>query len=208
MLLYDTQSRIKYGLIKALEQKPLYDLKDLDVIKNAEVANATFYKYYANKIVLLKDVEASLLAELKKALAEDLKVWYHPKHSLSKKDIARLVENGLNNTLDFFDKYHQELLVLTSNNGDPVLRHTLVDVVNQRLVRILKYYFNIYEQEGMLAKKPKLFDYVAYRWSNEIIDDLLYWIINRSKMTFDDAKQCLSMSFTQSVYEIVTHGFN
>lgn len=55
--MYDTNSRLKYGFIRALTEKPLYNLKDLDVIKYAEVAPATFYKYYASRREVLNDIE-------------------------------------------------------------------------------------------------------------------------------------------------------
>ncbi len=64
---YDTNNRLKHGLIKALTLKPLYELKDLDVINCAEVAPATFYKYYANRKEILDDVEESLIADFKKS---------------------------------------------------------------------------------------------------------------------------------------------
>ncbi|WP_161494890.1 hypothetical protein [Lactobacillus sp. HT06-2] len=55
-MIFDTRSRIKWGLIKALRQKPLYSIKDIDIIQSAKVAPAIFYKYYPNKIAILTDL--------------------------------------------------------------------------------------------------------------------------------------------------------
>lgn len=205
---YDTNNRLKHGLIKALTTKPLYELKDLDVINCAEVAPATFYKYYANRKEILDDVEESLLTDFKKAVGEDLKVWYELKHSPSKKDIDRLLRDNFASTLDFFAKNSDDIVILVSNNGDSSFRNSMVEIVSARLTRLFTYYFKLYQQEKMLQSKPLLFHFLAYREANDIVNTLIYWVRYKDQLTINDAREYLLLTLTKSAYEITAHGFN
>lgn len=205
---YDTNNRLKHGLIKALTLKPLYELKDLDVINCAEVAPATFYKYYANRKEILDDVEESLIADFKKAVSEDLKVWYELKHSPSKKDVDRLLRDNITSTLDFFAKNSEDIVILVSNNGDPLLRNKMVEILSTRLSHLFIYYFKIYQQEKMLQSKPVLFHFLSYREANDIVNTLIYWVRYKDQITINDAREYLLLTLTKSAYEITAHGFN
>lgn len=206
--MFDTKSRLKYGLIKALTQKPLYELKDLDVIKCAEVAPATFYKYYANKVAILEDIEHSLIEAFKTSINEDMNAWYKLKFSPSKKNINQLLKTEFTYMLDFFAENSREILVLVSNNGDPLLRNKMVDILSQRLSHLFMYYFRLYNQEGMLKNKPIFFNFLGYREANDIVNTLIYWVRFKNKMTVDDAKNYLVVVLTRSAYDITAHGFN
>ncbi len=206
--MYDTNSRLKYGLMRALTEKPLYDLKDLDVIKYAEVAPATFYKYYASRRDVLSDVESTLIEDFKESIHDDMHEWYKLKHSPSKKDIERLLLSHFNSMLDFFAKNCNEILILVSNNGDPSFRNRMIDVLSTRLSHLFIYYYRLYKQERMLKAKPVLFHFLAYREANDIVNTLIYWLRYKDQMTVNDARKYLNITLTKSAYDITTHGFN
>ncbi len=110
--------------------------------------------------------------------------------------------------LNFFIDNNDQILILISNNGDPVLQHKMIDALADRLHRLFTFYYKLYNQEQMLSNHSTKLSFLCYREANDIVNTLIYWIRFKEQITVSDAKRALIDTLTRSSYEIAAHGFN
>ena len=123
-----TKNRIQGGLISVIKQKPLYQIKDKDIINEAEVSAASYYKYYRDKSQVLKDLETELIKQFSTALYADSKGWLSLKYGPNKKEISNRIDNNLSNLIAFTSSKKEVITVLISKNGDPAFKAKMLEL--------------------------------------------------------------------------------
>ena len=69
-----TKKLLKESVFELMEQKPLNKITIKEICENADVNRTTFYKYYGDQYMLVKDAEDELLkktSEFLKSLSSD-----------------------------------------------------------------------------------------------------------------------------------------
>lgn len=112
-----TKERIYSSIIEELKKVPLTEITDRNIISNAQVSSATFYKYFRNHTYVIRELEDSLLKDYSIALNSDLKHWHVEKLAMDKNSM-KLIQSNLNNTFKFWNENNDYLLVLVSKNSD------------------------------------------------------------------------------------------
>lgn len=112
-----TKERIYSSIIEELKKVPLTEITDRNIISNAQVSSATFYKYFINHTYVIRELEDSLLKDYSIALNSDLKHWHVEKLAMDKNSM-KLIQSNLNNTFKFWNENNDYLLVLVSKNSD------------------------------------------------------------------------------------------
>ena len=95
-----TKERIYSSIIEELKKVPLTEITDRNIISNAQVSSATFYKYFINHTYVIRELEDSLLKDYSIALNSDLKHWHVEKLAMDKNSM-KLIQSNLNNTFKF-----------------------------------------------------------------------------------------------------------
>lgn len=203
----NTKNRIQKGLIAAMKEEPLYQVKDKDVISKAEILSASYYKYYADKGEVLKDLEKELLDQFHEALSHDAQNWRTETHAPSKKDIERLIDRNIDQIIDFFNQHVDYIAVLISDNGDPYFAHQLIDSTSKMVTKMIIYYFHIYNQEHILKKDLFKLQFTAQRYAQAFLDPLFIWSQNPADLSLNDTKKMMRVMVLRSPYETSTHGF-
>ncbi|MGN1272737.1 MAG: TetR/AcrR family transcriptional regulator [Lactobacillus sp.] len=202
----NTKNRIQAGLIKAIEEEPLYKIKDKDVIANAQVSAASFYKYYSDKSKVLTDLEDELMAKFKKAVAIDIQNWQTVNHSPSKKDMNRMIDQNLNELIDFAIKNREYVSTLLSQNGDPGFQHRIVDYTSKIIERTIVYYYSIYNQQHILSQNNFKLKIISKQYALSFLGPLLIWEKNSDELTVKDIKSLIKIMVLKSPYDLSTHG--
>lgn len=203
----NTKNRIQAGLVAAIRQKPLFEVRDKDIIQEAQVSSSSYYKYYADKNHVLKDVEAGLLNEFKNALSTDSKNWGVVNHAPNKKDVSRLIDRNINKLTEYFNDHKATLAPLISRNGDPAFVYDLIDMTTNIVKRLIIYYFRIYNQEGILKEDELKLKIVSKRYALAFLGPLFIWLEDSADMPLKETKQMMKLMILNSPYDISTHGF-
>lgn len=203
----NTKNRIQKGLIAAMKEEPLYQVKDKEVISKAEISSASYYKYYADKSEVLKDLEKELFDEFYEALSHDAQNWRTTNHSPSKKDIERLINRNIDQITEFFNKHVEYISVLISDNGDPHFAHQLLNATSKMVTKMIIYYFHIYNQEHILKKDYFKLQFTSQRYAQAFLDPLFIWSRHPAELSLSDAKKLMKEMVLRSPYETSTHGF-
>lgn len=203
----NTKNRIQNGLIAAIKDEPLYEVKDKDIISKAQVSSSSYYKYYSDKSDVLHDLEKDLIAKFQVALSADSKNWGTTNHSPNKKDISRMVDNNINKLIDYFNDHKNLLAPLVSKNGDPGFSYQLFDLTTSTVKKLIIYYFHLYNQEYILQRDTKKLTMVAKRYAMSFLGPLFSWLEYSNDMTINETKDLMKMMILNSPYDISTHGF-
>lgn len=201
----NTKHRIQTGLITMIGEKPLYQVKDKDIISKAEVSAASYYKYYRDKSVVIKDLETELIQDYRTALYADSKGWFDLKYAPNKKEISKRIDNDLSNLFNFVSAKKEFIIALTSPNGDPVLKSKMLDLTAQVIKRLLIHYFQIYGQASRLDTKKFEVDILSKIYAHAFLCPILFWINHTDKMSLTDGKNLIKNTILRSPYEISTH---
>lgn len=201
----NTKNRIQAGLIKAIEKKPLYKIKDKDVIAEAQVSAASFYKYYSDRSEVLTDLENELMIKFKQALASAIKNWQTINHSPSKKDMNRLIDQNLNELINFAIKNREYVSTLLSENGDPGFQHRIIDYTAKLIERTIIYYYSIYKQQHILNQNDFKLRIISKQYALSFLGPLLIWENNSDKLTVRDIKSLIKVMVLKSAYDFSTH---
>lgn len=204
----NTRNRIQGGLIAAVRQKPLYEVKDKDIIKEAQVSSSSYYKYYSDKSHVLKDIETELINEFKDVLSNDSKNWGTINHAPNKRDVRMLIDRNINKLIDYFNDHKATLAPLISKNGDPAFVYQLIDMTTNIVKRMIIYYFRIYNQESILKEDELKLKIVSKRYALAFLGPLFIWLEDSADMPLKETKQMMKMMILDSPYDISTHGFN
>lgn len=202
----NTKNRIQDGLIKTIEEAPLYKIRDKDVIANAQVSAASFYKYYSDKSEVLDDLEDDLMAKFKKAIATDIKDW-HINHSPSKKDISYLIDQNIVKLIDFTTDNREYVSALLSKNGDLNFQYRIIEYTTRIIERIIIYYYGIYNQERVLNKNSKKLRFIAEQFALAFLEPLIIWQNHSDQLTVQDIKSLIKTMVLKSPYDLSAHDF-
>lgn len=203
----NTQSRIASALIQAIKEEPLIVIKDKDLIKKAEIAPGTFYKYYSDHVEVLRSVEKELLDGYRQALSASSRHWLGLNHSASKKDVDHLLMTQTDELIDFFLSNAEAVTALASPNGDPAFMSTLDDMLNSVVKRIIIYYFKIYGESQRLLKAPDRTDFITHKFSTTFISSILYFLRHGDRFSKLAMKKFTIKSLVFSPYDMAQHGF-
>lgn len=196
-----TNNRIKAGLIETLADKQLYQVKDKDIISAAQVSASSYYKYYADKSDVVKNLEFDLLAEFKKTAVSDSKEWHKLHASPSKKNISKLMNSNITNIISFFQNNRKAITVLVSKNGDLHFRNDMVSVLANIAKRLIIYYYKLYDQQ--IEKSFKL-DIIAQRYALAILEPLFYWLAHYDSISIRDVQKLIIDTTLYSPYDMST----
>lgn len=200
-----TKNRIQAGMINCIKDLSLIDMKDKDVIAYAQVASGTFYKYYADKTAVLKDIEHDLTVQYKKALTADIKDWRTINHSPSKKDLIILVNRYSDHVLSYFIKNNEAIAALISEHGDPAFLASLKQYTFKMIAVTLKYYFQLYQAESTLTKQIRKTRLIVKRFVDCLFTPLILIIEKPEEYTVNDIKHIIAVSFIYSPYQLSQH---
>lgn len=203
----NTKNRIQAGLIAAIKMKPLYEIKDKDIIQEAQVSSSSYYKYYSDKSDVLHDLEKDLFSEFKLALSADSKNWGTTNHAPSKKDISRLVDSNINELINYFSVHEDMLAPLISKNVDAGFSTQLINITTMTIEKLIIYYFHLYNQEYILKKDKMKLILVAKRYALSFLGPLFVWLEYSDEMTVKETKRLMKQMILNSPYDISTHGF-
>lgn len=115
-------------------------MKDKDIIEKSQVSAASFYKYYSDKSEVLDDLENDLMAKFRKAVAKDIKHWQTMNHSPSKKDMDRLIDQNINELINFVTENHESVSTLLSRNGDANFPYRIIEYSTKMIERAIIYF--------------------------------------------------------------------
>ncbi|MCH3905339.1 MAG: TetR/AcrR family transcriptional regulator [Lactobacillus sp.] len=203
----NTKNRIEKGLIKAMKETPLIQLRDKEVIAAAEVSSGTFYKYYNDKIDVLNNIENRLYDDFDQCLQKFTKNWTILKFSPNKSRIHGMIDRKAQDFLDYFNENSDILAVLLSSNGDPAVFHKMISMMSSAISKIMMYYYHIYKQEHTLFKKKFEFKLLSLQYSRDILYAFIVWIDNKDSFTTKDVKELIYQSIIFSPYDISKHYF-
>ena len=116
--IYDTKNRIVNALFACMKEKPLKDILNQDVIKEAQISSRTFYRYYSDKYAVLEEFEQEFINGLTKALEKDRESLSSLDHIPTKEEIYQLADSAFQHTLAFCIPYMRYGKILLSRNGD------------------------------------------------------------------------------------------
>ncbi|QQP28855.1 TetR-like C-terminal domain-containing protein [Lactobacillus ultunensis] len=203
-----TKNRIQGGLISVIKQKPLYQIKDKDIINEAEVSAASYYKYYRDKSQVLKDLETELIKQFSTALYADSKGWLSLKYGPNKKEISNRIDNNLSNLIAFTSSKKEVITVLISKNGDPAFKAKMLELTAAVIKRLLIRFFQIYDQLSRLDGKKFEIDTLANVYSYAFLGSFFFWLNHTDKMSVNDCKKMVKDMILRSPYDISTHELN
>lgn len=197
---------IRKSFIEELKTRPLYTIKDAEIANDAHVALSTYYRYYdADKRKLLSSIEQDLMDSFKKALSEAFKPWLNLNHSPSKKDIVAYMNKSLDPLLKYGRENRDELLAISSHNGDPKLASQMLEILSDKISVLINHYFKLYHQENELRNNALYFEFTAYRYSMDIIGTIRFWLKHQDEMTAVECKKMVSDVMMYSSYDFTTH---
>lgn len=200
----NTKNRIQEALISCMSNSSLIEIRDKDIINKAQIASGTFYKYYADKEAVLKDIEKGLYANFQTALLHDAKEWQIP-HSPHRKDIFELIENHITALLKFFISNRKTVLALTSKNGDPDFTLTLFARTDHVVEHLMAFYFHLYRQENILLKNRYRTDLITEHCTHAFFDSLLILLAQADHFSVSDMKKVIAQSIVFSPYDLAQH---
>lgn len=203
----NTKNRIQNGLIAALKDKPLYQLKDKEIISKAEISSASYYKYYSDKGQVLRDLEQSLIAEYQVAIDHDVKEWKAVSHSLSKKDFISFIDYHLAGIINFFRQRADYLSVLISPHGDPSFTDRLFVMTEDVSKKIIIYYFRAFNRHPFMHKENLSLSINAQMYTLSFLYPLFSWIKRSPEMSVGDAKDLMKTMILRSPCDVSVHGF-
>lgn len=198
-----TKNRIQNGLVKALAKQSLYQIKDKDIITEAQVSPSSYYKYYSDKSGVIRELEDELLAEFRQALAADAQEWRKAKKSPSKKDISRLISNNINNLINFFKNKKEPVMALNSDNGDIHFKYAMINITTEVAKRLIIYYFHLYNQQTKLDEMK--LSIVANHYALAILGPLFFWLRNYDNMAINGVQKLIADTMLYSPYDLSTH---
>ncbi|EEJ71358.1 TetR/AcrR family transcriptional regulator [Lactobacillus ultunensis] len=204
----NTKNRIQTGLITVVKQKPLYQIKDKDIINKAEISAASYYKYYRDKSDVLRDLENDLITEYKKALFTDSQGWLSLKYGPNKKEISERIDKNISNLINFVSDKKSVITILISRNGDPAFKAEMLELTTQVIKKMLVRFFQIYGQISRLDGKEFKIDILSKRYAHSFLDSLFFWLNHFDKMTLNDVKAMIKDMILRSPYDISTHDLN
>lgn len=201
----NTKHRIQMGLITVIGEKPLYKIKDKDIINKAEVSAASYYKYYRDKSAVLADIENELINDFRQALYTDGKSWLSLKYGPNKKEISKRINTNVSNILNFASDNKEYIVALISKNGDPALRFKMLELTAQIIKKLLIRSFQIYGQKGRLAGKDLEVEVITESYAHALLYPIFFWLTHSDKMSTSDAKKMIEFMMLRSPYDLSTH---
>lgn len=204
----NTKNRIQGGLISVLGKKPLYEVKDKEIIEAAQISAASYYKYYSDKSAVLKDLENALIQEYKKALCDDSKSWLTLNHGPNKKEVASRIKSSIDELITYFFTRQDIILTLISKNGDPAFKYNLIDLTSQIIRRMIFRYFQVYGQSERLKGKELELHILSQRFACSFLGSLFIGIKHSDRMSSNDVKQLMIDMILKSPYDVSTHDLN
>lgn len=203
----NTKNRIQGGLVKVLLEKPLYKVKDKDIIHEAQVSAASYYKYYTDKSIVLKDLESDLISDFKKALYTDSKNIFEYLHGPTKKDISREIDTH-NKVMNFFTENEEVIKLLVSANGDPAVKIKLTALTASMVKKLIYRYFEIYGQASRLKGKDLKINIISERYADSFLNPFFIWLKNVDQMSVADVRLLMKNMILKSPYDLSTHDLN
>lgn len=181
-------------------------MKDKDIIEKSQVSAASFYKYYSDKSEVLDDLENDLMAKFRKAVAKDIKHWQTMNHSPSKKDMDRLIDQNINELINFATENHEYVSTLLSRNGEANFQYRIIEYSTKMIERAIIYYYSLYHQERLLSKQNAKLQFISRQYALAFLEPLLIWQHHSDQMTVRDIKSMIKLNVMKSPYELSPHG--
>lgn len=124
---YSKQKMID-ALLGLIKTKPLSEIKDREIIKQAQVSSKTFYHYCENKTDLIWQVEDDYLDSFEQAIKKDRAIFLkeYPKVS------------NLHKVVDFFAANKSIMKILVSENADQRFLIKLRKIALQEYIYLMK----------------------------------------------------------------------
>lgn len=186
---YSKQKMID-ALLSLIKIKPLSEIKDREIIKQAKVSSKTFYHYCENKTDLIWQVEDDYLDGFEQALKTDRAIFLkeYPKVS------------NLHEVVDFFAANKSIIKILVSENADERFFIKLRKIALREYIYLMKlqngYHYDMHVgsnhyfvgriyvslmlaalltwlQSSALIPKEKMITFYNQNWNNTILKKLL-----------------------------------
>ncbi len=157
-----TKKLLKESVFELMEQKPLNKITIKEICENADVNRTTFYKYYGDQYMLVKDAENELLkktSEFLKSLSSD-------------EEKTKLLEEFLTYVRNNGDTFR----ILLDRNSDTDFRLRLMNVAMEK-VMAEKY-------EPRIRNEDKKYIYCMIIMG--AINTIGLWIDSKFDMTEDE----------------------
>lgn len=197
-----TRDLIKRGLLDCLQSEKLITLQDSSLIRASGVSSRTFHRYYANKSEVVDDIEANILKTFQKAIDIDIKPWFEMQKLPSKAQARSLFLSGMDELFDCYKRYKDEILKLTSINGDPELEYLLVMNLAKRIQKVLIQYLGLTSKKSTEEGNETPFKLVSIRFARSVISPLKYWLVNQDDLSVSNVKKIISNTILFSPYDL------
>lgn len=198
-----TKEIIYLGIIEKLKQKPLVELTDREIIKEAQVSSGTFYKYFKNLTDALRSLENELLSGYAAALSKDLKNWRFEKLTDNKKGIS-FVQSNLNETFDFWKKHSEDLLVLVSKNSDKYFFDQLIAKTEMQVRKLLAKYCEIEPKNQITSNKLKLDAFTHQLAVSEVVA-LIWGYKHLAYIAENDIRKSVATTIVNAPFKLISN---
>lgn len=113
------------------------------------------------------------MAKFRKAVAKDIKHWQTMNHPPSKKDMDRLIDQNINELINFATENHESVSTLLSRNGDANFPYRIIEYSTRMIERAIIYYYSLYHQERLLSKKNTKLQFISRQYALAFLEPLL-----------------------------------
>lgn len=132
------------------------------------------------------------MAKFRKAVAKDIKHRQTMNHSPSKKDMDRLIDQNINELINFATENHESVSTLLSRNGDANFPYRIIEYSTRMIEQAIIYYYSLYHQERLLSKKNTKLQFISRQYALAFLEPLLIWQHHSDQMTVRDIKSMIS----------------